>query len=198
MKIPFEPEYRRRYYQLLDEVFESNFLSEGEMIRRFEENFARFVGGGTQAAAMANAGLGLTAALEAAGVQGGEVVVPSNTFMATPLAARRAGADVVFADCNREDLCLSLTDLKKRITPRTRAVVVVHIGGHLAFEIEAIASFLERRGIPLIEDAAHAHGASLHAARPEPSGWPGCIRFTPPRPCPWAKAAWWSAATKAF
>jgi len=159
MKIPFEPEYRRRYFELLNEVFDSNFLSEGDMVRRFESAFAEFIGGSVQAVAVSNAGLGLLALLEAAHAADGEVIVPSNTFMATPLAGQRAGAEVVFADCRREDLCLSLTDLKNRITSRTRAVIVVHIGGHLAFEIDEMASFLAERDIALIEDCAHAHGA---------------------------------------
>ena len=114
MKIPFEAEYRRQYFDLLDRVFDSNFLSEGEMIREFENRYAAFVGGGVEAVAVANGGLGLLALLEAAGVSGGDVIVPSNTFMATPLAAERAGARVVFADANREDLCLSFSDLKKK------------------------------------------------------------------------------------
>jgi len=71
----------------------------------------------------------------------------------------RAGAEVVFADCGRQDLCLSLEEVRQRITPETRAVVVVHIGGHLAFDIEAMADYLAERGIALIEDCAHAHGA---------------------------------------
>ena len=177
MKLPFEPEYRARYHQLVEEIFDSNFLSEGEMVRRFEEEFAASVGGGVRAAAYANAGLGLTALMEAADVAGGEVIVPSNTFMATPLAAMRAGARVVFADCNREDLCLSLADLKKRITPETRAVVVVHIGGHLAFEIEEMAEFLFKRDIKLIEDCAHAHGASFNGRSAGTYGLGGVYSF---------------------
>ena len=158
MKIPFEPEYQDRYFKLLEQVFTSNFLSEGSMVRDFEEAFASTIGPEVAAAALANCGLGLLALLEYMDVRDKEVIVPSNTFMATPLAAVRAGARVVFADCNREDLCLSLSDLKKRITPRTKAVILVHIGGHLAFETEDIAAYLAERNIGLIEDCAHAHG----------------------------------------
>lgn len=177
MKIPFEAPYRQRYFDLLAEVFDSNFLSEGEMVKRFENHFSGFIGGGVETAAVANGGLGLLALLECANVSGGEVVVPSNTFMATPLAARRAGARVVFADCNREDLCLSLADLKKRITPRTKAVMIVHIGGHLAFEIEEIAAYLAEREIPLIEDCAHAHGGALAGRSAGTFGLGGAYSF---------------------
>jgi dTDP-4-amino-4,6-dideoxygalactose transaminase len=177
MIIPFEPEYRRRFHELMEQVFDSNFLSEGPLVRRFEQNFAAFVGLRTEAVAVANGGLALLALLEAAAVAGGEVVVPANTFMATPLAVTRAGAKPVFADCNREDLCLSLSDLKTKITARTKAVVVVHIGGHLAFEIEDLAAYLAAREIPLIEDCAHAHGATLHGQAAGTYGLGGAYSF---------------------
>ena len=177
MKIPFEKEYRQRYFDLLQEAFDSDFLSEGTMVRRFEDAFAAMIGHGVEAVAVANCGLGLLALMESVGASQGEVVVPSNTFMATPLAAVRSGAEVVFVDCNREDLCLSLDDLKKRITLRTRAVVMVHIGGHIAFEMDEILKYLSEREIPLIEDCAHAHGASLHGRAAGAFGLGGVYSF---------------------
>ncbi|MFH1090806.1 MAG: DegT/DnrJ/EryC1/StrS family aminotransferase [Pseudomonadota bacterium] len=177
MRIPFEPEYQLQYFELLKEVFKSDFLSEGEMTRRFEAAFAGETGSGVEAIAVTNGGMGLLALLEAAQVAGGEVIVPANTFMATPLAVQRAGGRVVWADCNREDLCLSLSDLKKRITSKTRAVVVVHVGGHLAFEIEEIASFLAEREISLIEDCAHAHGARFRGRAAGTFGLGGAYSF---------------------
>jgi dTDP-4-amino-4,6-dideoxygalactose transaminase len=74
---------------------------------------------------------------------------------------------VAFVDCNREDLCVSFADFEaKAHRHRPRAAWVVHIGGHIAFEIERIAEFCRAEGIFLIEDCAHAHGASWHARRP--------------------------------
>lgn len=178
MKIPFEVEYRERLYALLDEVFDSNFLSEGPMVAWFEAAFGDFVGlGEGRAAAFANCGLGLSAVLESVGVAGGEVVVPSNTFMATPLSAERAGARVVFADCNRYDLCLSADDLEKRITDKTKAVVVVHIGGHIAFDIDRIVDICQKAGVPLIEDCAHPHGASYNGRSAGTFGLAGVYSF---------------------
>ena len=78
---------------------------------------------------------GALAALDFAGVAGETVLCPSNTFMATPLAAIRAGARVEFVDCNREDLCMSFADFEaKAERHRPRAAFLVHIGGHIAFE----------------------------------------------------------------
>ncbi|WP_320040081.1 DegT/DnrJ/EryC1/StrS family aminotransferase [uncultured Desulfobacter sp.] len=176
MFVPFESTARQKYITLLEEVFDSGFLSEGSMVKRFEAGFSELTGG-LKCVALANCGLGLMAALEYIGVEGGEVIVPTNTFMATPLSVRRAGARVVYADCNREDLCLSFKDLKKRITPLTRAVIIVHIGGHLAFETEQIAAYLKKRNIALIEDCAHAHGGVLNGRCAGSFGLAGIYSF---------------------
>jgi len=110
---------------------------------------------------------GALAALDFAAVKGQTVLCPSNTFMATPLAAIQAGASVEFVDCNREDLCMSLEDfVAKAQRHQPRAAFLVHIGGHIAFEAEPIADYCRANGIFLIEDCAHAHGASWNGRRP--------------------------------
>ena len=81
--------------------------------------------------------------------------------MATPLAAIHAGANVEFVDCNRDDLCMSFDDLERKVQlHRPAAVFLVHIGGHIAFDVEQIAEYCRSEGIFLIEDCAHAHGAA--------------------------------------
>lgn len=110
---------------------------------------------------------GALAALEFAGVRGGTVLCPSNTFMATPLAALAAGAEVEFVDCNRDDLCMSFADFEaKAERHRPQAAILVHIGGHIAFEAERIAAYCREQGIFLLEDCAHAHGADWDGRRP--------------------------------
>ncbi len=109
---------------------------------------------------------GALAALHFAGVQGETVLCPSNTFMATPLAAIRAGADVQFVDCNREDLCMSFADFERAAEEfKPRAAFLVHVGGHIAFDTERIAQYCAEHDIFLIEDCAHAHGAAWHGRR---------------------------------
>jgi dTDP-4-amino-4,6-dideoxygalactose transaminase len=101
------------------------------------------------------------AALSYASVSGETVLCPSNTFMATPLAVLAAGGRVEFVDCNRSDLCMSFEDFEAKAARfRPRAAVLVHIGGHLAFDAERIAAYCRDHGIFLVEDCAHAHGAS--------------------------------------
>ena len=93
---------------------------------------------------------GALAALEFAGVRGETVLCPSNTFMATPLAAIGAGAEVEFVDCNREDLCMSFEDFERKAERhKPRAAILVHIGGHIAFDAERIAAYCrEQRDLP--------------------------------------------------
>ena len=106
------------------------------------------------------------------------MLCPSNTFMATPLAIQHAGGKVAFVDCNRDDLCMSFADLEAKVAEhRPRAVFLVHIGGHIAFEVEAIAELCRAEGIFLIEDCAHAHGASWHGRRPGSWGDAGVWSF---------------------
>ena len=157
MVLPFENEYRKKYYRLLDQVFDSNFWSDGNMTRKFEENFGEYTG--LYACAVSSGGTGLLAIFESIGVRGYDVIVPANTFWATAQAAKKVGANVIYADCNKCDLCLSYDDMIKKVTPNTKAVVAVHIGGHLAFEINKIAEYCREHHIALIEDCAHAHGA---------------------------------------
>jgi dTDP-4-amino-4,6-dideoxygalactose transaminase len=94
-------------------------------------------------------------------VRGRAVIVPSNTFMATPLAVLAVGGMPVFGDCRRDDLCLSFAEVERLVDRHDpAAVVLVHIGGHIAFDAPAIARLCSERGVRLIEDCAHAHGAS--------------------------------------
>jgi dTDP-4-amino-4,6-dideoxygalactose transaminase len=94
-------------------------------------------------------------------VRGRTVLCPSNTFMGTPLAIQAAGGRVEFVDCNRHDLCMSFDDFERKAhRHKPHAVFLVHIGGHIAFDVEQIAAYCRSEGIALIEDCAHAHGAS--------------------------------------
>jgi perosamine synthetase len=163
--IGFDHRDRARVHALIDEVLDSERWSEGTLTTRFEAAWEQY--NGLPAVALSSWAGGALAALQFAGVQTGETVLcPSNTFIATPLAAIHAGAKVVFVDCNREDLCMSLHDLAAKAEKhKPKAAILVHIGGHLAFDSEAIARYCADHGIFLIEDCAHAHGASWHGRR---------------------------------
>lgn len=145
-----------------DRVISASSYVLGPDVDAFESAFAEFccvgqvigVGNGTDA---------LELALRAAGVgPGDDVIVPANTFMATAEAVLRSGASVVFADCD-EDFLLDPQDLRGRVTPRTRAVIAVHLYGQTApvDDIRAVVG----PGVIVIEDAAQAQGARYRGRR---------------------------------
>ena len=106
------------------------------------------------------------------------MLCPSNTFMATPLAIRAAGGREVFVDCNREDLCMQFDDFVAKAEAHSpKAAVLVHIGGHIAFDSARIAAYCREHQIFLIEDCAHAHGASWDGTRPGEYGDAGVYSF---------------------
>src|SRR3954468_542140 len=163
--IGFDPRDRPRLHALWDEVLDSQHWSHGAMVERFEAAWTAW--NGREAVALSSWAGGALAALSYAGVRGQIVLCPSNTFVATPLAIRAAGGEPVFVDCDRDDLCLSADDLEAKIERhRPRACVLVHIGGHLAFASERIAAMCRAAGVFLLEDCAHAAGASWHGDRP--------------------------------
>lgn len=175
MIIPFEEEYRKKFYELEEQIFDSSMWSEGTMLSTFEKKFGEYVNIGARG--VANGGAGLAAILEYIDVHGKDVIVPANTFWADVRAVEYAGGNCIFADCNKEDLCLSIEDLKRKITPNTKAVIVVHIGGHIAFQIEEIVDFCREKGIYLVEDCAHVHGASWNGKTGGQYGFAGAYSF---------------------
>jgi dTDP-4-amino-4,6-dideoxygalactose transaminase len=174
--IGFDKRDRERVHALWERIFDSNQWSEGELTRQFETAWASW--NGVDAVALNGWTGAALAALEWAGVRGETVLCPSNTFMATPLTAITAGARVEFVDCNREDLCMSFDDLERKVRlHRPKAVFLVHIGGHLAFDSERIAELCRAEGIVLLEDCAHAHGAEWNGRRAGTFGDAGVWSF---------------------
>jgi len=174
--IGFDPRDRARLHSLWDEVIDSQQWSQGRMTERFEAAWEAW--NGLPSVAMSGWSGGALAALEYAGVRGEAVLCPSNTFMAGPLAIRQAGGQPVFVDCNRNDLCMSFASFEEKAERhRPRACVLVHIGGHIAFEVERIAAYCREHGIFLLEDCAHAHGAAWNGRRPGTYGDAGVYSF---------------------
>jgi perosamine synthetase len=174
--IGFDPRDRARLHGLWDEVITSQRWSEGPLTERFEAAWSAW--NGLPAVATSGWTGAAMAALAFAGVRGETVLCPSNTFMATPLAAVHAGAEVAFVDANRDDLCMSFADFEAKVARhKPKAAFLVHIGGHIAFEVERIAELCRAEGIFLIEDCAHAHGASWNGRRPGSWGDAGVWSF---------------------
>lgn len=174
--IGFEKEDTARLHRYWDEIIETHQWSEGKFTKMFEEKWSEHIR--LESVAFSSWGGAALAALEFFDVKGKTVLCPSNTFMATPLSAMKAGAEVEFVDCNRDDLCMSLDDLKVKIDRyKPVAVFVVHIGGHIAFRINEIAELCRTKGIILLEDCAHAHGASWNGKKAGTWGGAGIFSF---------------------
>ncbi|MFZ0548008.1 MAG: DegT/DnrJ/EryC1/StrS family aminotransferase [Candidatus Promineifilaceae bacterium] len=158
-------------------VVRGRWLTMGEETRQFEEEFASFTGA-KHAIAVTNC----TAALHLAAVALGlgpedEVIVPSLSFVATANGIRYTGATPVFADiCGEYDLNLDPADIAAKITPKTRAIVVMHYGGY-PVNMPAILELAGRYDLAVIEDAAHAPGSELDGRHLGTWGDIGCFSF---------------------
>lgn len=175
-RIGFDPRDIPRVLGLWRDIFESNQWVEGRFTQLLEEKWAAW-NGAPSVATSSWAGAAM-ACLDYIGVRGRKVLCPTNTFMATPLSVIRAGGEVIFGDCRRDDLCLSYEAVEAAARHHDLAAVwLVHIGGHIAFDVERIATFCRDRGIALLEDCAHAHGASWNGRRPGTWGDAGVYSF---------------------
>lgn len=161
-------------------VLRSGQLAQGPEVMNFEEEFAAYVepGGRIEAVAVGNGTAALQVALMAHGIgPGDEVVVPAFTFIASANAVRAVGARPVFADVDPATFNLDLGSTEAVLTPRTAAVMAVHLYGQPA-DLDAIGALCERHGLALIEDAAQAHGARWRG-RSVGSIGVGCFSFYP-------------------
>ena len=134
-----------------------SFLSQHKFSSQFEQEFASYIG--TKFAVSCNSG---TSALElifrALDIKGKEVILPSNTFIATANAIMNAGGILVFADCD-ESMCLSYSDALSKVTAQTIAICHVHIGGVVSDSAINLANYCKQNDLFFVEDAAQAHGS---------------------------------------
>jgi perosamine synthetase len=148
----------------------------GKYIEQFESMFAAFCGT-RYALAVSNGTTALHLALVSAGVKSGdEVIVPDLTFVATANAVAYTGAKVVLVDIDSRTLCIDAGAVERAITPRTRAVIPVHLYGHAA-HMGDLAAIIAGRRILLLEDAAEAHGAEFGGRRVGSIGDCGIFSF---------------------
>jgi dTDP-4-amino-4,6-dideoxygalactose transaminase len=160
------------------EVLESAHFALGPAVESFERDFASYCG--VPHAVAVNSGTSaLHVALLAAGVKpGDEVVTVPFTFVASVAAIEYAGARPVFVDIDDQTFTMDVSALEQAITPRTKAIMPVHLFGHPA-EMDAIVGIARQHGIPVIEDACQAHGAEDRGRRAGAIGDIGCFSFYP-------------------
>lgn len=160
----------------VSEVIRSGWLTTGPKVREFERAMADLLDvPGTLALSSCTAALHL--ALVVAGIRAGdEVIVPSLTFAATANVVEHLGARPVFADVRDDDLTLDPTDVARRMTERTRAVIAVDYAGHPA-ALDELGELCRRHGAVLIEDAAHSLGARWQGHLVGQGGHPVAFSF---------------------
>jgi perosamine synthetase len=159
-RVHFPLEDRRAILQQMDEALSKGQLTLGKHVKAFEEGFAGQAG--TRYAVAVNSGTSsLEIPLRIFGVRDKTVLVPTNTFFATPAAVIHAGGRPRFVDADPATFSLSLEGIKRRLTGDTAGVIVVHIAGILTPEMNSIRDFCKEHRLFLLEDAAHAQGCSL-------------------------------------
>ncbi len=172
MKVPFvdlKIQYRNLKKDLdraIREVFAKSQFVQGQEVSLFEKEFAKYLGvkhciavnSGTDALILGFRALNLS--------PGDEVIVPVRTYIATAIGASENGLRPVFVDMDPKDSGMDLTDLKKKISPKTRAIIAVHLFGQPE-KIDEIKKIIQASGrkIHLIEDACQAHGAEFHGKK---------------------------------
>jgi dTDP-4-amino-4,6-dideoxygalactose transaminase len=174
----FKLNFDDREVDAVKKTLESGWLTMGERITNFEAEFSNYLGSGVQSLAVANATAALHMALLALDVgPGDEVVIPALTFVADANSVRLVGATPVLADCSSlDDWNMSVDTIERCITPKTKAVMIVHYAGYPC-DMPAIVEFCRKRGLKLIEDVAHAPGAMVGGRSCGTWGDIGCYSF---------------------
>jgi len=160
------------------ECIRSRWIGLGERVERLEREFAAYKQA-PYAAAVSSCSAALHLALVALGITSGdEVIVPSMTFCSTVHAIVHTGANPVLVDCDRVTMNIDPSVIETRITPRTKALIVVHMCGR-SCEMDPILEIAQKHGLRVIEDCAHAIETTYHGRPAGLLGDAGCFSFYP-------------------
>ncbi len=176
MSIPvFRPCFDEEEVDAVREVLMSGWVGPGQKVEELEKRFAEYVG--TEfALSMNSCSSALFTALKVIGVEGREVVTTAQTFVSTNHAILQNGGTPVFADIEGTTLNISPESIAHRVNDKTAAIMVVHHGGHPC-DMDPIMGIANEKGIPVIEDAAHAAGARYKGRMAGALGTIGCFSF---------------------
>ena len=175
---PYFGNTKEAIIQDIQSCLDSGNLTQGPHLEHFENDFKSMLSA-KYAIGLSSGGTALELVLKSLGVKGKEVIVPTNTFVATANAVTLAGAHPVFVDINQDTLCLCTEDLANKISHNTVGVIYVHMFGLVPPDFSKCLSICKEKKIFLIEDAAHAHGAKLNENYAGNLADAGCFSFYP-------------------
>jgi len=158
------------------QVLESGTLSRGPYVVDFEKKVANYLGR-KYAIATNSCTTALEIGIKSLGIKNSEIIVPTNTFIASPNSIVNSGNVPVFADIEEDSYCLNTDDIEKKITTKTKAIMVVHIGGLIHPKIRQIKKLCRDEGLFLIEDCAQAFGAMIDKKKAGTFGDVACFSF---------------------
>jgi perosamine synthetase len=173
----FDTSDRERIHREVDKILDQS-LSMGPNVSAFENEFASQMNV-KHAIAMNSCTSTLEAALLAHDISGKEVIIPSQTFIATGMAVHLNGGIPIFAEISPDTMCLDIVDVKSKITQNTAGIVIVHMTGIVTPNIMEFKSLCEKNNLFLIEDAAHSPGALIDGQFAGTIGDVGCFSFFP-------------------
>lgn len=174
----FKLNYDERESQAVKDVVDSGWITMGEKTKEFEAKFSEFLGNNVKSIAVSNATAALHMSLLGLGIkEGDEVIIPALTFVADINVVRIVGATPVLADCGSyEDWNITAETIKKVITPKTKALILVHFAG-FPCQMDEIMTLCKENNIAVIEDCAHAPGAKYKGQAVGTFGEYGCFSF---------------------
>ncbi len=177
-KLEFEKSFVKNYKKFSEKIFLSDSLSEGNFTKQFEKKF-RLKNRSDYSLAISSGTAALEVAFRAINIKNFEVILPTNTFFGTSIPVIRAGGKVVLCDNADTSPEMCIEKLKKKITKKTKAICVVHVGGIIYSKIRELVNLCKQKKIYLVEDCAHSHFSSKYNIKSGNFGDIGCFSFFP-------------------
>jgi len=174
----FKLNYDEKESQAVKDIVDSGWITMGETTKKFETSFSTMLGNNVKSTAVSNGTAALHMALLGLGVgRGDEVIIPALTFVADINVVKLVGATPILADCGSyEDWNITAESIKKVITPKTKALILVHFAGYPC-QMDEILELCKEQNIEVIEDCAHAPGAKYKGQSCGTFGKYGCFSF---------------------
>lgn len=171
---PFFGKHKKNILNDINFCLETGNLSNGRFVNKFEEDLKKYFNS-KYALSVNSGGTALELAILSMGLRNKEIIVPSQTFIASPNSISRAGLKPVYCDIKYNTGCLDPKEVLKKINKKTGAIMYVHMFGIMNDDIFKIRSICKRKNLFLIEDASHAHGAKLKGVYAGNIGDIGCF-----------------------